>query len=713
MMKASGAWDCNTERANKNQYRCRPAIQPVMNTSHGSAWRSLKIALALPWCGVIASGGDVIKKETPPAADLSLADELLDEAQPPARTLPAPAPAAGMKKMTAAAEAHTQLFTESKFPSATTCAVCHPDHFREWSVSSHAYAQMSPIFNAMHATIVQRTSGTNGDFCIRCHTQVGMQQEEPLLMSNLDRSPASREGITCIVCHRVDRNYGKVSGRTSIVEGDVFEPVYGPKGNNILKEVLAQPAKFKVVTNRGEAGRAIHTDAIRFDPITTPAFCGSCHDVNLLNGFRLEEAFTQFKNTAAARRGETCQDCHMGRIPGLASGYAQGPAAIVGGVPTPDRKRTNHMFAGPDHSVIHPGIFPHNTKAQELATLREWLQFDHEAGWGTDRFENKVTAGHQFPERWKSIDDRYDARKILDDQHALLEVIRAERYKVLRRGYQLGDFVITRNDARGLAFKVQAVNGTDGHGVPTGFDAERLVFIQVTVTDAAGRVVFQSGDRDPNGDVRDMHSLYVHNNELPLDRQLFSLQSKFLTRNIRGGEREQVLAVNYSADPLPYIRPDTTPGILIARPGGARKQAMLLPPKARRWADYSIPGKQLTGQAPYTVTLRLIAQMVPVNLLDDIQEVGFDYMLSPREIARRVVHDAHLLWERTVVISAGQTGTTVSLAPREEEIVAPPPRIQEEPQPQPRSTLAQKPDEAGQSLLLRSVQASRPTSLSP
>lgn len=47
--------------------------------------------------------------------------------------------------------------------------------------------------------------------------------------------------------------------------------------------------------------------------------------------------------------------------------------------------------------------------------MREWLQFDYRAGWGTDAFETKAPANYKFPPRWKSIDDRYDARAILDD----------------------------------------------------------------------------------------------------------------------------------------------------------------------------------------------------------------------------------------------------------------------------------------------------------
>ena len=51
----------------------------------------------------------------------------------------------GDLEATAAAE-HKSLFIESQYPSATTCATCHPKHFEEWSKSQHAYAQLSPVY---------------------------------------------------------------------------------------------------------------------------------------------------------------------------------------------------------------------------------------------------------------------------------------------------------------------------------------------------------------------------------------------------------------------------------------------------------------------------------------------------------------------------------------------------------------------------------------
>jgi hypothetical protein len=695
--KACGQGTTNTPAATPKKSNQTPAAQSATPTPTASPSAKPAASAATPStsdedllvpetspkpAAQSSSDEDLLAPETSPkpGAKSSSDQDLLPESitvepeslippEPP--KLPPKTPGgAGAAPVETAAEAHARLLVENKFPSASTCATCHPKQFREWSFSQHAYAQMSPVFTTMQATIDKRTAGTNGDFCIRCHTQVGMQLKEPVFTSDLDRHATSREGITCIVCHRVKDNYGRVSGRTSIVEGDIFEPVYGPRGDKILKKVLSQPDEYQVVTKRGEVGRAVHTDVVKFDPLEKSRFCGTCHDVNLLNGFRLEEAFSQYKNTSSRRKGESCQDCHMGKIPGIKSGYEYGPAAMIGDKPTPPRKLTNHTFAGPDYSIIHPGLYPFNTKAQQMATLRQWLQFDYKAGWGTDAFENNAPSDYVFPPRWKSIDDRYDARAILDDQFARLEEANKERYQVLRRAFQLHDFVLEENDSRAIKFKIKVVNATDGHAVPTGFDAERANFLQVTVTDRRGKVLFRSGDRDPNGDYRDEESAYVHDRKLPLDKYLFSLQSKFLVTLLRGGERVQVLPTNKSIDPLPYVRPATNADELLARPPGARKQSIGIPPNGFRWARYAVNGRLLSGQPPYKVNVKFIAQMIPVNLMADIAEVGFDYNMSPKDLANRVVERCQILWNKTVVLPPHPT--IFSFKPSEAEIMAPP-----------------------------------------
>lgn len=559
-----------------------------------------------------------------------------------------------------------------RYPPATACGSCHPVHYRQWSMSQHAYAQMSPVFNAMHGKILQLTNGTNGDFCIRCHSPVGMNLKEKEFMSNIDRHPTSREGITCVVCHRLPHDYGKLSGRLAISEGDLTQAVRGPVGNP--DELLAAIKKSGLVTEAKKSGRRVHRSVEKMAQLDRPGFCATCHDVTLINGFRLEEAFSEYKNSPAASKGVTCQDCHMGKQAGRVlaektdpeftrKNYAFGPAAVISGYKTRARKLTDHRFVGPDYSVLPASLFPLNIRAikeesekndltaRGMATIREWLKFDWQAGWGSDDFEDEVDDDFPFPERWASVDDRYDAREIIDENLQQLKEMQRLRLGLLRTGYGLGPVRTLQAGKDGIEFKIEVRNGTDGHNVPTGFDGERLVWLHVRVFDAKGRLLLQSGDLDPNGDLRDLHSAYVHNHELPLDEHLFSLQSRFITRNVRGGEREQVLAVNYSPSPLPFLRPEGRSSILYGRPAGARKHKRGIEPNGRRWASYSISGKDISGPGPYTAEIELKAAMVPVNLVNEIRDVGFDYNLSAADVAKALVAGHQVIWKKKVKLT--------------------------------------------------------------
>ncbi len=550
-----------------------------------------------------------------------------------------------------ASDVHRRLLAESRFPSASECQNCHPNHYEEWSSSQHAYSQMSPVFNAMHGEMLKRTNGTLGDFCIRCHTPIGMQTGEPLFISNLDRARPSREGITCAVCHRVRRAYGKVNGRIGLAEGMLEESVSGPTGNAGLLEVLAAPDAYPRRSN-GEETRGIHADVHEVPAMSPSSFCGTCHDVTSPRGVRLEEAFSEYRHSPAARAGTTCQDCHMGREPGIVSGYRQESAAIVGGRPTRVRKRTDHRFVGPDYSVIHPGLFPFNERAERLATMSEWIDFEWRAGWGTDDYEDTVGYEVEFPDRWVEAADRYDARAILDENLERLAGMSEARRAILKRGYLLGALESDwGRDA--VEIRVEVASGTDGHNVPTGFSAERLVWLHAVVRDVDGKVLFESGDLDPNGDLRDGHSRYVRAGMLPHDDDLFSLQSRVVLRNLREGEREEVLAVNLAPDPLPFIRPDPNPNFVNGGPAAVRLHKKAIVPGGKREHRYRIDRTVLAqGVPPYRFVVELKAGMVPVNLIAEIMGVGFDYQMSAAEVARGVVEGHQVLWSRSIQLEA-------------------------------------------------------------
>ena len=535
---------------------------------------------------------------------------------------------------------HDDLFKKSEFPSAQECGACHQQIYREWSVSRHAFAQISPTFLAYQATLVKLTKGTLGDFCERCHTEVGMTNGETILTSNSNRSKVAMEGITCVTCHRVPEAYGKNTGRLPLEPGDIHSPIYGPRKGDELKRILDSHADNPPKT---------HREARLLEQVSQPGFCGRCHDVRLVNGIRFEDLFSEFKQTPSAKRGETCQSCHMGPTPGIASNYPDASAAIVRGESTRPARRTNHMFPGPDSSVVHPGIFPINPEAQEFAKPEEWVSFDVEAGWGTEKFENNIPKETKFPGIWADPEERKAARAIIDQQLQLLAENRTAATTLMRNGYGLGEVnILEKSD--GLKFDIEVKNLTDGHSVPSGLIAERNVFLQVTVTDAARAEVFRSGDLDPNGDVRDTHSLYVHDGSLPRDDQLFNLRSPILVGTLHGGEREQVLPANYSLNPLIFVRPSDNPSLLFGGVRDMRLQKKSIEAKGNRWASYSVDPKFLTGKTPYRLNIKLIAGQLPPHLINAISGAGFEYGLSARAIGDKLVDLYRVLWERNVVI---------------------------------------------------------------
>src|SRR5205823_9641045 len=121
---------------------------------------------------------------------------------------------------------HAAATADKNYPSAQYCANCHPTQFAQWRISSHAYANVSPMFNKFEQNINDISRGTVNYFCIRCHASVGTNLGERRDIAWWNRKGASQEGITCVTCHRVGEGYGKVNGARRITPGDIFEPVF-------------------------------------------------------------------------------------------------------------------------------------------------------------------------------------------------------------------------------------------------------------------------------------------------------------------------------------------------------------------------------------------------------------------------------------------------------------------------------------------------------
>jgi len=511
--------------------------------------------------------------------------------------------------------------TLSLYPTAAQCGECHKQIYEEWSSSQHAYASISPMFHKFEQKFQELTQGTVGTFCVRCHQQVGTQLGEKRETPLWERSLISREGVSCITCHRVKEQYGKVNGERRVEPGKIYEPVYGSGDKSVIKDVLAAKDTYSVKTSKDGRGNDIHEGMITNDQITKSEFCVSCHQVAVNLGIKLEIVWDQYRDSPARKAGTTCQDCHMGKVPGKPDGYATAPSAIVGGKEiNPGRKHANHSFIGPGYSIAHPGIFPHNVKAQAIS-IKDWLEFDWRAGWGTSDFEDQVAKGKvkvDFPKRWADALDREDAREILEENLAKLDERDEIRRQVMENSSHVdGPFIEgAPSVGRDLAFSFKIKNTNTGHNLPSGsLGAQPQLWANVALLDPDGKNVWESGYVDSNGDMADLHSLDVAAGRIETDQQLVNFQTKFLTTNVKGTDREMYLPVNFDVDPLPHLRPPGVPTTVLNHPPLVRMENHSLMPLGEKLARYTVPGRLITKPGKYRLAFRMRSRAEPIYFM--------------------------------------------------------------------------------------------------
>ncbi len=476
---------------------------------------------------------------------------------------------------------------EIDFPSARQCAGCHPKQYGEWSGSMHAYAQHSPVFEAFNSALFDLTGGTSGTFCSRCHTPTGTALGEGGSRPNVYRSRISMEGVTCISCHRRRTGHYKSNGRSPIEPGKLVDScLYGPF----------------------EDGKTITHESQEHPYIRSSQFCGECHDVTNPRGVRLEEAFSEWLNSPAAKQGITCQQCHMGPLHGAPIPEHQRPlgrAAKIPGVSDeqiPLRHLSNHSFVGPDYSMLPDTEFPYKLDWMYETDYRDW---------------DRLT-----PHQQRTLTElRQRNRK-------RLRTADENRYELLTRSAEL-TVSSPQTACVGQKIKVRAdvTSKVSGHNFPTGFTAERQAWVSITVRDPKGEAVFTSGDFDDNGDLRDEHSHAVLAGKAKADRYLLSFQNKFIMLGTKGTERSSIVPVNRDIRPLNVLRPATNLAAIHGRSPNFRLSKSTIPPLQTIGRTYPIHLPNCPGR--YTLQVKLNFRHLPPVLLDTI---GVPHLKSQLEV---------------------------------------------------------------------------------
>jgi nitrate/TMAO reductase-like tetraheme cytochrome c subunit len=223
-----------------------------------------------------------------------------------------------------------------------SCKTCHPEHYREWSGSMHAYASEDPVFIAMNARGQRETNGELGDFCVQCHAPMAVREGLTSDGLDLDALPKAMKGVTCFFCH------------TAVGTTDDHNAAVELADDLVMRGGLEDP----IDNDAHEAEYATHFDR---NNLESSNVCGSCHDIVTPKGVELERTFREWRESLFAHENpaekNTCQSCHMqGR---------DGVAADFDGVPF--RRVHDHRFVGVDVALTD---FP------EKEDQRERIQFE-------------------------------------------------------------------------------------------------------------------------------------------------------------------------------------------------------------------------------------------------------------------------------------------------------------------------------------------------
>jgi hypothetical protein len=495
---------------------------------------------------------------------------------------PTPAPVAAA---TAAASVALSVFTTDDFVGSGLCVMCHEalvdsagadvSITNDWRSTMMANAAKDPAWRAKVASEAARNPALKDvieEKCARCHTPMAETQAETLgapvaLSDDGFLSPANplheaaQDGVSCSLCHQIQPdNLGTPESFSGGYEIDTrTEPP-----NRIMFGPYENPFGRPMQMHTGYLPAfGEHTNAA--------AFCGTCHNLitpyvdaagQIAGEFAEQMPYTEWQNSAFGQ-GVACQACHM---PQAAGGVVISP---MPGRLAPREPFFKHHFVGGNRFMV---------------TLLK----DHAAELG-------VTA---------------DA--------AQLDATAARTAEQLGRGAGLTLDSAAR-EGNVLTIQMQ-VSPATGHKFPTSFPSRRA-WLHVTVTDAAGKVVFESGRPEANG--------AIQGNAADADPAAYEPHYDIITAADQVQIYEPIMGDTEGKVTYTLLRAATYVKDNRLLPGGADKAR--LPPEiavqgeAAGDANFAGGGDQITyrvdlasAKGPFTVQAEMLYQALSYRFVQDM-----------------------------------------------------------------------------------------------
>ncbi len=209
-----------------------------------------------------------------------------------------------------------EFIDPKNFPTAEYCGHCHQESHKQWRESAHSNSNRAPWYLKNVNLLADEKGIEFTRHCEGCHDPVAMVAGNLTQGSN-KRRPFDADGVTCTVCHSIQkvdtRGTGSyVMGVPAVLVDEGGQPITRPVSDG---EILAHLDR--------------HSAAVMKPFYRSSEFCASCHKAALprqLNDYKWQRAislYDEWQNSSFAKQSplpfyvkdtvSTCETCHMQR----------------------------------------------------------------------------------------------------------------------------------------------------------------------------------------------------------------------------------------------------------------------------------------------------------------------------------------------------------------------------------------------------------------
>ncbi len=327
---------------------------------------------------------------------------------------------------------------------------CHSEIEQEWSVSAHRWSSMDPAFQGVQGVMADQNGPESTRYCGGCHDPISLfAGSKNLFADSLSLRDGFEEGVSCLTCHAIQE---------TDVQGNADYTIDPPR--RYAFELSHTPAAQSVSRFLIRAYPRMHQESLQKTLFKSPEFCAACHkqfideEINQVGWVQLQNQYDNWRKSRWNHPGDPtqtieCRECHMPLTPSLDP--AGGDATDYNRTPD-DGKHRSHRFLGanqlmPTHLKLPGG-------EEQVRLTEAWLKGDY----AIPEISDKWQPGPAVP----------------------IEIIAPER-------------VVAGEE---MAVTVLVTNNKLGHDFPTGPLDIIQAWIEITVEDDQGRIVYQSGGVD-------------------------------------------------------------------------------------------------------------------------------------------------------------------------------------------------------------------------